>query len=174
MNHAYNITLLISIIGACAWLPEIWKLVRYSRSKLEASVIDIIHIKNFTMTSQNEKLEQKNGQMVVLAVVFFNYHKSFFVRDFQIEITLHRDGGTARKATIGNVVKYWQGKERRTLALPFESNFFANPLIISGENNIRIIPCLLESISSDKIRMHDIKKIKFTYENQVMFRRKKQ
>ena len=90
MNHAYNITLLISIIGACAWLPEIWKLVRYSRSKLEASVIDIIHIKNFTMTSQNEKLEQKNGQMVVLAVVFFNYHKSFFVRDFQIEITLHR------------------------------------------------------------------------------------
>ncbi len=173
MKDEYDITLLISIIGACAWLPEIWKLVKYSRSKLEASVIDIMHIKDFTLNTKNEKLTPKTGQMVVLAVVFFNYYKSFFVRNFQIEIILNRDGGTARKATIGNVVQYWHGKEHRTLALPFETNFFANPLIVSEENNIRIIPCLLEDISSDKISMHDIKRIKFTYEDQKMFRRKK-
>lgn len=173
MNNVYNVTLLISIIGACAWLPEIWKLVKYSRSKLEASVIDVIHIKDFTMTPQNERMKSKKGQMVVLAIVFFNYYKSFFVRDFQIEIVLNRDGETARKAIIGNVVNFHQGKEYMRLVLPFKTNFFANPLIISGENNIRIIPCLLEGIPSDKICMQDIKEIKFTYENQVIFRRKK-
>lgn len=173
MNNANNITLLISIVGACAWLPEIWKLIKYSRSKLEASVIDMVHIKNCTMTPQNKKMEPKKGQMLVLAIVFFNYYKSFFVRDFQIEIILHRNGETARKATIGNAVKYWQSKEHRRLALPFETNFFANPLIISGENNVRIIPCLIEDISADKISMYDIKEIKFTYEDQMIFRRKK-
>ncbi len=173
MNDVYKITLLISIIGACAWLPEIWKLVKYSHSKLEAALIDIIHIKDFTLTPQNKELEPKKGQMVVLAIVFFNYYKSFFIRDFQIEIILYRNGETARKAIIGNVVNYYQGEERMRLALPFKSNLFANPLIMSGKNNIRIIPCLLENISSDKISMHDIKEIKFTYESQVIFRRKK-
>lgn len=173
MNDVYDFTLLISIIGACAWLPEIWKLIKYSRSKLEASVIDIIHIRNFTMTPQNKKIEPKKGQMVVLAIVFFNYYKSFFIREFQIEIILNRNDEIEHKAIIGNVVNYWQGKERRRLALPFETNFFANPLIISGENNIRIIPCLLENTSSEKISMHDIKEIKFTYENQGIFKRKR-
>lgn len=168
-----DVTLLLSIIGACAWLPEILKLMKYSRSKLEASVIDVMHIKDFTITPQNEKLKSKNGQMVVLAIVFFNYYKSFFVRDFQIEIVLNKNGETARKAIIGNGVNYYQDKEHMRLALPFKTNFFANPLIISGENNIRIIPCLLENVSSDKIRMNDIKEIKFTYENQVLFKRKK-
>lgn len=170
MNLIEILTLFISIIGACAWIPEIVRTISYSSSKIQSTLIDVVHIKNFTLTSEGDKNQLKKGQLLILAVDFFSYYKSIFVRSYDVEISLDFGDRKPIRASIGNRVSYKQPVNGSVIPMkfdfPLETNLFVNPLFVCGQNNIRIIPCLLENLSVEKsINLSDIKEVKFTYRN---------
>lgn len=170
-NVTEILTLILSIIGACAWLPEVYRMVTFSQSKIEATLIDTIHINDFILGTQKRDGTPKKGELLVLAVNFFNEHKSIYLQDVSIEIILKDKSmkrEIVREAVIGNRVNYNEGTTPMVLELPWESNIYNNQTLVSGENNIRIIPCLLEEVASTgvskEITVDDIKEIKFSYQ----------
>lgn len=51
-NHVDNteiVTMIHGIIGACAWLLEVWKMLLFRHTKLEATVLDVMYLKKFTL-----------------------------------------------------------------------------------------------------------------------------
>ena len=163
MTFAEKLTFALSMIGACAWLPEIIGFIANSRIKMDAAPVDLVHIRNFTLRSAKKDISDPKGQMLILALNFFPHNRNIWIKDFAIEITLKGSNQRPQKAIIGNRVNYYQGETPMRFNFPVETNLHVNHLFVNDDNNIRIIPCLLEGETSENITIHDIRDIKFTY-----------
>lgn len=179
------ITLLTGLIGACAWLPELFRMFNFRRSKLSARLIDVQSIRDFSLqvTDRDGNAQIKTGLLVILMLDFLYSNAAKPVFSFwrcDISIAL-KDDYQPMNAIIANKVKFQTPKkvdhEIKMVPVkydfPPQYNIFQNTTILSKESvpegrwewnqNIRIIPCLLcRSSELHPVKIQDIKQIEIT------------
>lgn len=179
------ITLVTGLIGACAWLPELFRMLNFRRSKLSARLIDVQSICDFSLqvTGRDETARIETGLLVILMLDFLYSNAAKPVFSFwrcDIRIALKADHCPVN-AIIANKVKFQTPKkvnhELKMVPMkydfPPQYNIFQNTTILSKESvpegrwewnqNIRIIPCLLSRSSElHPVNVQDIKQIEIT------------
>ena len=82
------LTLLISIIGACAWLPIVFEKIK--RPKIECRVLEFNWIKNGVFPSyipfEDGLKKEYCGNIYLLCMRIISRHNDFSLRDFKVKV----------------------------------------------------------------------------------------
>lgn len=185
MEISEVLPVMISIIGACAWLPEVIRLINSRRGKISASVLDVLSIKDYRMKVTDSQADSQiiKGLLIILMLKFHYSDTSRPVFSFwncDIEIALKDDARPMRSIIVNNVrfrntidASNTTGSVPMRFVFPQEYNILLNSSIINesssstgiyvGERNVRIIPCfLLRNSDLHPITINDIKHIHIT------------
>lgn len=160
-----TITFILSLLGACTWIPFIITRIAEYLHPINCSLFDYKFIQNAHCTGRN--LERKQGTILTLALNFYLDYKSFFVNDYNIQITLSNKsnlncelvgGKISFKASENNKIYYY--------CIPEQYDFNIHHEINVGGDNIRVIHILLENTSIQSL--NDIETISFSFLNKKM------
>lgn len=186
------LTLIISAIGACAWIPKVLESLIFRRSKLSARILDLQSIRNFQteVTNSDGKRETIEGILVILMLEFRYLGSSQVTFPFwkcKIRIAL-QDDHQLLDAVIVNRVDFFNssktGNPQELVPMRFDFpsryNIHVNSNIINinslpalkgaveSDQNVRIIPCLLHRDSKlHPVQISDIDTVQIVLYNKA-------
>lgn len=190
MKISELLTLVISAVGACAWIPKLIETIIFHRTKLSAKILDIQSIKDFRakVIDNQGKTKTIEGLLVILMLEFQYSNSSEMVFPFwkcSIRMALKDDNQLVDAVIVNNINFKKHSKTEPSQKLvpmrfdfPSHYNININTNIINTNNlinsngalesdqNIRIIPCLLQRNSRlYPVRINDINTIQITLYN---------
>ena len=163
------LSLVLSIIGAAAWVPiiinsiiEVFRKIHYVY--LDRKIIsDVVETKNV-----NGTVIQKKGMNIILGLNLFVYGKPYFPHQISCEIVL-KDGPVHTANNYEGTIRYTDTIKqpnnismpiRYVLFFPFNVNANVNRAVHSNIDNVRILPFFIENLnlqSDDNIKYIKIK-----------------
>lgn len=159
----------IAVIGAAAWIPAIVQIIYSVREKNETKnrtiSMQLIDTKAFYNVSiyecGNPTNLSKSGSVVLLATNIFIPEKSFFVDSYSIKLKINNIEKLITAKIIGNVDIVKDNKQSNRLTIPIKYNFNLHREIICEKDNLRVFAVFVEeySVMSDK----NIEKIEFEF-----------
>ena len=155
-----NADAFISTVAAfAAWVPFVVEYISLKRRKLSATVVDYRIIENASVFDSIGK-NKITATILILAVNCFVTERSFFAKDYKINVFLDEDTRANGIVFDGETREKDNGKEKN-LEIPIEYNFNLHREIVHDEDNVRIFPLLFKNIAFNNIA--SIKKIVFEF-----------
>lgn len=161
------LTLVLSIIGAGAWIPTIAGGVFTLCRKVHGTIIDAAFIYDMKL-SRDQVLGppmQKTGTVLIVAFNFFVYRKALLADDYDVEIRLKNGASFLNPTTCDNnpLIRLKNGKSA-TYLFPPAYNLNISRLLVAEQDNIRIVPWLLEGLEQkEPLKLDDVAEIRITF-----------
>ncbi|MGN0524233.1 MAG: hypothetical protein ACI4XC_02735 [Eubacterium sp.] len=137
------LTLILSIVGALAWLPHIVELIRKKCRNISANVVDYELITDSKAYNHNDT-KSITGSIVLMAVNMFIPYESFFVEQYNITVNL-KSGSKADSIIVDGDFTIHTDNGDILFSVPDEYNFNLHKEIIHDKDNIRILKIMLKS-----------------------------
>lgn len=143
------LSFILGVIGAAAWLPSIAEYFRIKNREIKANIVDYKVCYNAVMNHANKR-DKIEGTILLLAINLYIPDRSYFVDEYEINISLQ--GKTKTKVTTidGDLTLHYE-KGDVDFKLPNEYNFNLHREIVAEKDNIRIFKVILENVSVDSI-----------------------
>ncbi len=151
--------MIISIVGAAAWVPIVAKFIIDFFRKINVVYLDRHFIYNVedALIHHDGEFEKQTGMVLIFALNFFVYGKPFFARNILCELEL-KNGTKYKSILYEGELGYYDSKDSpifHTFQFPMNTNINSNRSIVPNLDNIRIIPFWFEGLN-----LHDDKTIK--------------
>lgn len=152
---------LLSIVGAAAWLPIIFKplvnhLINYFR-KVQATVLDTRILTDGTSVSAINE-QKKDGTILMLATNLFINNMTIFARNVTVKIKLKNGAYLNSEILDCSIITSNNNNGTKSFfTVPVENEFNISRTIHPNVDNIKYIAVLVESANFAKI--DDISKI---------------
>lgn len=145
-------TLILSIIGALAWIPSLIQLsiqligyIKKHKRKIKMNVVDIKDIGKATV-GDAYKTREKDGTILLLAANVFVPKESYYSEDIEVTAFIETTGKTQLRKGIlidGEIIIHSE-KESKLLNIPEENNFNLHREIICESDNVRAFAFMFE------------------------------
>ncbi len=159
-------TLILSIIGALAWVPIVIEYIKIKNRKIQGSIVDFFCIYDTKLTSYDGK-ESKSGTLVLLLMNFFVAKESVYVNSIDATVTL-TSGTTASVELIDGRITVDDDSNNpiEEVCIPDDMNLNLHREIIAEKDNIRIVPLLLINTTISNFDEIDCFSLKFNKSKQ--------
>lgn len=164
------ISLVLSIIGAAAWIPIIVNSLIEAFRKIHFVYLDRKIISDVIETKTvNGEIIQKKGMNIILGLNLFIYGKSYFPHKVSCEIVL-KDGPVHKANNYEGAIRYNDTIKqpnntittiRYVFVFPLNVNVNINRSVHSNMDNIRILPFFIENLNLQSDENIKYIKIKF-------------
>lgn len=159
------LALVISLVGAAAWIPAIVNWVGIKRRKIRGTIVDHRILENGEVYDSTRDQTEK-GTILMLAINFFVSYESFFAKDYDINVRL-KNGGDLKGILIdGKITEKSLDGGKGVFICPQEYNFNLHREIIADRDNIRILPMMIKSANFSSV--DEIEYIEFIFMNDMV------
>lgn len=142
--------IILSIIGACAWIPIIFNFILNIFRKIHCVYLDNRIIRNVLGQNINQDFNAcKEGMVLILALNLYVYSKPFFPRKISCKIELN-DGAKHSADLVDGFFNYLGSEnppKTHYYDVPFEYNMNINRLINANTDNIRVLFFFFENLN---------------------------
>ena len=160
--HWFDVlSFIVGLIGAAAWIPTVVSYYKIKKRKIVGNIVDYRVIADAEVENA-EKTEKANGTILMLGLNLFIAHESFFAHNCKIEVKLKDDKKYTGKIIDGTLIEKSNGT-RSTFSCPKEYNFNLHREIIAEQDNVRIIPFIVEDATFKSI--NEVQQISITLKN---------
>lgn len=164
-----TITLILSIIGALAWLPIVVTPIRDHFRKVQVVPLDTRLLINAASTSVDNVT--KRGTILILVLNIYIRKTSIFAKNIEAKVTLRNQ--TQLKTELLNLyttnAKNSDGSVSR-FEVPREKEFNVSRIINADSDNIKYVAFLVENGAFDSI--DEIEKIEMTFKYCNIFKKR--
>lgn len=162
------LALVISLVGAAAWIPAIVNLVQIKRRKVEGTIVDYRIIQD-AKVEDSTRTKKEIGTILMLGINFFIADKSFFAKNYEINVSLS-SGGKLKGIIVDGVLIEHNDNEEFLFLNPLDFNFNLRREIVPDKDNIRIVSIMIQNANFDKIEQ--INEVEFIFKNEEKGKRK--
>ena len=154
--------LLLSIIGAAAWIPIVigWFIAGFR--KIHFVYLDRHIVYNVTKkTKKYNTITEQKGMCLLVAVNLFVYGKPYFPKDISCEIKL-KDGAIHKADAHSGTIGYSDTNgDQHDIIIPPVNNIHINRIIDTNKNNIKILTFFVENLNMENDENIEYIKVKF-------------
>ena len=146
---------ILSVVGAAAWLPIVFKFISNHFRKISTTVLDSRILTNAFGVSTGRK-ERKNGTILLFVTNMFIKNTPFFAKDVSIDVKL-KNGASLKTEILdfsGISSNNSDGTES-TFDVEEEKEFNISRTIYADKDNIKYIAILVESADFSKLEEID-------------------
>ena len=138
-------TLIISIIGALAWLPYIFNFIAKICSKPEGLLLNYVFLKNATSTSVNNR-EKRQGTIVLLKLNIFIKNIDIFCKKLSFIFKI-KDKYYNAELLDWHSTKMEDNGQKYYFPIDESQDFNLDRMIRKDASNIKYIALMLENVN---------------------------
>lgn len=161
-------TLIISIIGALAWLPYIISAIINHCAKIDAVLLNYKILRDGISYTDN-RTNIKKGTIILLQLNLFTKGADIFIKDLKIKIIDKNNSEINCDLTdVSSTYKTGDNGETYHYVVKDEENLSQSKTIKSKSNNIKFLSIMVEGFEITDLEKQ-IKKIQFIVNNKKKF-----